>query len=216
MGIRKLLRWVKNEYDSPIVYVTENGVDVPGEEGWGEGEEGEGFKKDAVRVEYIRDYLAEVGKARVVDGVDVRGYFVWSLLDNFEWAEGFASRFGLVRVMFDEGQKRVPKDSFLAYKNLIENFVGGGGGRGGAAAAAAAAPLSPPVAVAAVPPPTAVAAAPASSAPLAPVIPPQAASAPAGPLTGKVDPPFAAVANAKPPPQPVKGKGAEVEVEVSP
>ena len=98
-----------------------------------------------------------MGKARVVDGVDVRGYFVWSLLDNFEWAEGFASRFGLVRVMFDKGQKRVPKDSFFSYKSLIESFVGGGGG-GGAAAAAAAPPLSPPVAVTAVPPPTAVSA----------------------------------------------------------
>ncbi len=121
-GMRKLLRWVKEEYDSPIIYVTENGVDVQGEEAW----EGEKVTKDEVRVNYLNDYISEMGKAMRFDEVDVRGYFVWSLLDNFEWSEGYGSRFGLVRVDYEEDQKRTPKQSFHSYADLIKGFIGDG------------------------------------------------------------------------------------------
>jgi beta-glucosidase len=62
-------------------------------------------------------YLAELGRA-IKDGVPVTGYYAWSLLDNFEWADGYKQRFGLVYVDY-ENQKRVPKDSFEWFKKVI-------------------------------------------------------------------------------------------------
>jgi beta-glucosidase/6-phospho-beta-glucosidase/beta-galactosidase len=126
-GMRKLLRWIKNEYGSPVVYVTENGVDVAGE---GEEQDLEKALNDEVRVQYLQNYLAEVGKAIKYDGVDVRGYFLWSVLDNFEWSEGYGSRFGLVHVDFANDQKRTPKKSFQAYADLIQAFRSPGTGNG--------------------------------------------------------------------------------------
>ena len=72
---------------------------------------------DALRVAYIRSHITAV-HAALRAGVDVRGYFVWSLLDNFEWALGYAKRFGIVHVDF-ETQKRTPKDSALFYSKVI-------------------------------------------------------------------------------------------------
>jgi beta-glucosidase len=62
-------------------------------------------------------YLGQLALARAA-GVDVRGYFAWSLLDNFEWAEGYRQRFGLVHVDF-QSQRRTPKDSFRWYREVI-------------------------------------------------------------------------------------------------
>ena len=73
---------------------------------------------DTERTDYIMSHIAEVAAA-VGDGVDIRGYFVWSLLDNFEWAWGYEKRFGIVRVDY-ETQERTIKNSGLAYANLIE------------------------------------------------------------------------------------------------
>ena len=73
---------------------------------------------DAARGEFIRQYVAQLERAEK-DGVDVRGYFVWSLVDNLEWYEGFRRRFGLVYVDF-QSFERYPKDSFYEYKKLIE------------------------------------------------------------------------------------------------
>ncbi len=105
-GLRRLLRWVKERYDDPIVYVTENGVSIPGESKMS--------LKDALddqeRVTYLKDYLSEVWKAMKYDNVKVAGYFHWSLLDNFEWSDGYKVRFGLVHVDY-KNQKRTPKES---------------------------------------------------------------------------------------------------------
>ena len=65
---------------------------------------------DTARIDYLDGHLRALNQA-MAEGVDVRGYFVWSLLDNFEWAEGYQQRFGLVRVDYDT-QRRTPKDSF--------------------------------------------------------------------------------------------------------
>ena len=74
--------------------------------------------KDVKRVKFLQDYLAQVLKAQK-EGVPVKGYFVWSFMDNFEWAEGFRPRFGLVQVDFAT-QKRTVKDSGLWFKKFLE------------------------------------------------------------------------------------------------
>jgi beta-glucosidase len=106
------LVWVKDRYGNPPIYVTENGAaffDPPVIEG-------DGFA-DPLRVAYLREHIAAV-HAAIERGVDVRGYFVWSLLDNFEWAHGYSKRFGVVHVDF-ETQKRTLKDSALFYARVI-------------------------------------------------------------------------------------------------
>ena len=72
---------------------------------------------DASRIEYIRSFLSQLKRA-AQDGVDVRGYFYWSLLDNFEWKEGFSKRFGLIYVDYNT-LERIPKDSAAYYAALI-------------------------------------------------------------------------------------------------
>jgi beta-glucosidase len=102
-GLREVLVDLKTAYDLPPIYITENGAaydDVPA---------ADGLVDDPERVDYLRGHLAALRTA-IVAGVDVRGYFVWTLLDNFEWAEGYAKRFGVVHVDFAT-QARTPKTS---------------------------------------------------------------------------------------------------------
>jgi beta-glucosidase len=113
-GLTDTLEWVKARYGNPPIYVTENGAaffDPPVAEG--------GRVADPLRVDYLRKHLAAVHAARA-SGVDVRGYFAWSLLDNFEWSHGYSKRFGIVHVDF-ESQKRTPKDSAHFYASVIES-----------------------------------------------------------------------------------------------
>ncbi len=77
----------------------------------------DGKVHDPQRIDFMHRYLAELGRA-IKDGVPVTGYYAWSLLDNFEWADGYKQRFGLVYVDY-QNQKRVPKDSFDWYKKVI-------------------------------------------------------------------------------------------------
>lgn len=106
---------LKNAYGNPPVYVTENGAAYP------EPDSVDGQIDDAERVAYLRRHLEEVHRA-IADGVDVRGYFVWSLLDNFEWAEGYEKRFGLVHVDF-ETLERHPKRSYEWYAERIRDHA---------------------------------------------------------------------------------------------
>jgi beta-glucosidase len=105
-GLREVLGRLKERYGAalPPVHVTENGCAY---------EE----VQDPRRIEYLSSHLAAVAGA-IEDGVDVRGYWTWSLLDNFEWAEGYTKRFGLVHVDY-ETQRRTPRDSFHWYAGLI-------------------------------------------------------------------------------------------------
>ncbi len=109
-GLGTLLRWLSEQPNCPPLYVTENGAafDDPVIDG---------AVDDTRRVSYLARHLASVASA-AADGVDVRGYFVWSLLDNFEWAQGYRPRFGVVHVDY-ETQVRTPKRSALAYRDLI-------------------------------------------------------------------------------------------------
>jgi beta-glucosidase len=97
-------------YKVPL-YITENGM---ANVDW---VNLDGKVHDPQRTDYLRRYLREVRRA-ISDGVDIRGYFVWSLLDNFEWGEGFSKRFGLVHVDFAT-QQRTVKDSAHWYRELI-------------------------------------------------------------------------------------------------
>jgi beta-glucosidase len=73
---------------------------------------------DDDRVAYLREHLA-AARGALAEGVNLRGYFVWSLLDNFEWAEGYSRRFGVVRVDFAT-QKRTPKASYQWLTEFIK------------------------------------------------------------------------------------------------
>jgi beta-glucosidase len=110
-GLLAALLDLKARYDSPRIYITENGCaveDVPDESG---------FVADWRRVDYLRAHIRAVHQA-IQAGVDVRGYYVWSLLDNFEWASGYGPRFGLVRVDYDT-LRRIPKQSARWYSDVI-------------------------------------------------------------------------------------------------
>jgi beta-glucosidase len=111
-GLTDVLTWVRARYGSIPLYLTENGAafdDPAGAAG--------GLVKDPLRVAYLRDHLAAAHAARE-QGVDLRGYFVWSLLDNFEWSAGYAKRFGLYQVDFAT-QRRIAKASALYYSDVI-------------------------------------------------------------------------------------------------
>jgi beta-glucosidase len=110
-GLPNLLKQVHFEYQPGKMYITENGAsysDGPGEDGQ---------VHDKRRVKYLRDHFAAAHRA-IDGGVPLAGYFVWSLLDNFEWSFGYAQRFGIIWVDY-ETQKRIPKDSALWYRQVI-------------------------------------------------------------------------------------------------
>ena len=77
----------------------------------------DGRVHDAGRIDFLANYLAELKRA-AADGVDIRGYFQWSLMDNFEWTKGYSERFGLVYVDY-RTQERIWKDSAYWYRNVI-------------------------------------------------------------------------------------------------
>jgi beta-glucosidase len=102
-GLYRVLVRVSEDYGRPALYVTENGTPLADTVG------PDGACHDPVRVDYIARHAAGIWQA-IQDGVDVRGYFVWSIMDNFEWNLGYTKRFGLVHVDF-RSQKRTVKDS---------------------------------------------------------------------------------------------------------
>jgi beta-glucosidase len=109
-GFDHVLGVIRNEYGNPPVYITENGAAFSDEVI-------DGKVHDKKRISFLRDNLAAL-KRSMDDGSDIRGYFVWSLMDNFEWAEGTRPRFGIVHVDF-KSLKRTIKDSGYWYRDLI-------------------------------------------------------------------------------------------------
>ncbi|NCC27540.1 MAG: beta-glucosidase [Gammaproteobacteria bacterium] len=104
------LTWLRERYHNPPVYITENGA------AFADRVEDDGSVHDAARRDYLEAYLFMLRKA-LDAGSDIRGYFVWSLLDNFEWALGLSKRFGLVHVDYDT-LKRTPKSSAYWYASV--------------------------------------------------------------------------------------------------
>jgi beta-glucosidase len=110
-GLRAVLLNVMETYGNPAVYVSENGCAFPDKP------DEHGFVDDWARVSFLRGHLRAIHDAFEA-GADVRGYFVWSLMDNFEWAMGCGPRFGIVRVDY-ETLERTPKRSALWYRDVI-------------------------------------------------------------------------------------------------
>lgn len=103
-------RFSHEEYAAPAIYITESGCAFP------DSVDARGEVVDTARIAYLKAHLRGVRRA-TVEGAPVKGYFVWSLLDNFEWAYGYAKRFGIVHVNF-ETQKRTPKLSARWYSRV--------------------------------------------------------------------------------------------------
>ncbi|MEM3192356.1 MAG: glycoside hydrolase family 1 protein [Candidatus Parvarchaeota archaeon] len=100
-GIRLVSHWIYDKYKLPI-YILENGI---------------ADREDKMRAKFIIDHLIELNKAINEDGIPVKGYFHWSLMDNFEWARGYSMKFGLYYVDIDS-KKRIKRDSALIYEKI--------------------------------------------------------------------------------------------------
>jgi beta-glucosidase len=109
-SFRDLLTRVAGGYPGVPLMVTENGC------AYADGPDEQGRIRDERRIGYLRDHLAAV-HASIDDGADIRGYYVWSFMDNFEWSLGYAKRFGLVHVDYDT-LERTPKDSAIWYASV--------------------------------------------------------------------------------------------------
>lgn len=110
-ALRRLLNKINTEYRLPPIYITENGAAFKDELS------ADGKVHDPRRLDYLKNHFIQTRLA-MQDGVDVRGYFVWSLLDNFEWGFGYSKRFGIIRVDY-ETQERIVKDSGEWYAEVI-------------------------------------------------------------------------------------------------
>jgi beta-glucosidase len=114
-GLTELLLKLKGEYELPPIYITENGMANPDTVI-------DGAVPDEARIDYVLRHLGALRDA-MEQGVNVAGYFLWSLMDNFEWNSGYAKRFGIIHVDYAT-QKRTLKDSAHWYRNFIETQRG--------------------------------------------------------------------------------------------
>ncbi|GMI87428.1 beta glucosidase 40 [Hibiscus trionum] len=114
-GMRSVMNYVKEKYGNPPVIVTENGYDDPNSPFISI----KNALKDEKRIRYHNDYLTNLLAAIKEDGCNVKGYFAWSLLDNWEWGAGYTARFGLYFVDYKDNLKRYPKDSVKWFKNFL-------------------------------------------------------------------------------------------------
>jgi beta-glucosidase len=110
-GLDELLLRLDRDYPRVPLFVTENGA------AFDDGVDRQGRVRDHARVRFLDEHLRAAHRA-IGSGVDLRGFFVWSLLDNFEWAEGYSKRFGIVYVDYPT-QRRLPKDSAHWYRDTI-------------------------------------------------------------------------------------------------
>lgn len=112
-GLLESLRRVHRDYAPPAIYVTENGAAFPDPPPQGD------RIADPRRVDYFRSHLIAARQA-IAEGVPLKGYFAWSLMDNFEWGHGFLKRFGLFSVDYESLERR-PKDSAFWYRDVVAN-----------------------------------------------------------------------------------------------
>ena len=138
VGFRKIMNWLSNRYGKPKIYVTENGTSLKGENSLSRDE----ILEDDFRVKYFQDYIAAMTNAIVEDGVDCRGYMAWSLMEyvlnrlfnmslltglvfgsNFEWAEGYETRFGVTYIDYEGGHERYPKKSAREISKIFDSLI---------------------------------------------------------------------------------------------
>ena len=116
-ALTAVLLWFKEHYGPTPIYITENGAafyDPPTAI--------DGTVSDPLRIHYLREHILSVHRA-IEQGADVRGYFVWSLLDNLEWSHGYTKRFGIVHVDFAT-LKRTLKESAKFYREVVRTNGG--------------------------------------------------------------------------------------------
>ncbi|RYP71673.1 hypothetical protein DL771_004624 [Monosporascus sp. 5C6A] len=118
-GFRKLIHWLSKRYGYPPIYVTENGTSIKGENDLPKDD----ILNDQFRCDYYNGYVNALAQAVTEDGCNVKGYMAWSLMDNFEWAEGYETRFGSTYVDYNDNQKRYPKKSGLKMKALFDSLI---------------------------------------------------------------------------------------------
>ncbi len=116
-GLRELLMWLTGQYGPLPLYVTENGA------AFADYVDPNGEVHDPERIDYLRSHFAAAHQA-IVAGADLRGYFVWSLLDNFEWADGYSQRFGLFFVDFKSQERTAKKSARFMAEVCRTNAVG--------------------------------------------------------------------------------------------
>ncbi|RHN76189.1 putative beta-glucosidase [Medicago truncatula] len=114
-GIQELLLYVKKVYNNPLIYITENGVDEFNDPTLSLEE----ALMDTSRIDYFHRHLYYI-RCAIKDGVNIKGYFAWSFLDNFEWASGYAMRFGMNFVDYKNGLKRHQKLSAMWFTNFLK------------------------------------------------------------------------------------------------
>ncbi|CAN6292177.1 unnamed protein product [Urochloa humidicola] len=112
-GMYGCVNYLKEKYGNPTVYITENGMDQPGNLTRDE------YLRDVTRVRFYKSYLGQLKKA-IDQGANVAGYFAWSLLDNFEWLSGYSSKFGIVYVDFNNNLERHPKASAYWFRDMLK------------------------------------------------------------------------------------------------
>ncbi|RDX87882.1 Beta-glucosidase 12, partial [Mucuna pruriens] len=116
-GIRELLLYTKEKYNNPLIYITENGIDEFNDPTLSLEE----ALLDTFRIDYYYRHLFYLHSA-IRDGVNIKGYFAWSLLDNFEWNNGYTVRFGINFVDYKNGLKRYQKLSAKWFKNFLQKY----------------------------------------------------------------------------------------------
>ncbi|KAF7112517.1 hypothetical protein RHSIM_RhsimUnG0221200 [Rhododendron simsii] len=116
-GIYETMMYIKKKYKNPIIYITENGL---GEENSLKNRVTEA-RVDEMRTKYHIDHLCCL-RDSIDDGVRVKGYFVWSLFNSFEWSVGYTNRFGLIYIEYRDGNfTRYPKGSAIWYMNFLKD-----------------------------------------------------------------------------------------------
>ncbi|KAF3598792.1 hypothetical protein F2Q69_00035684 [Brassica cretica] len=118
-GFRSLLKYIKDKYANPEIMIMENGYG----EDLGETDSVAVGIADHNRKYYLQRHLLSMNEAICIDKVNVTGYFIWSLLDNFEWNEGYKSRFGLYYIDFKNNLTRIEKESGKYYRDFLSQGV---------------------------------------------------------------------------------------------
>ncbi|KAF7805365.1 cyanogenic beta-glucosidase [Senna tora] len=117
-GIRELLLYINSKYNNPTIYITENGMNDLHDSTVSL----EKSLADTSRVDFLRNNLYYLNSA-IKDGVNVKGYYAWSFLDNFEWSTGHTVRFGLVYVDYNNNLERYPKFSARWFQNFLRTNI---------------------------------------------------------------------------------------------